>query len=135
MFDDFNILIDFSEKEYLKNVEFIFNQLETRDPDPRKMQINLTGFLNGKNARMFMEELWKLLDSAQKTTSGIPQELIDKKKEEMKLEVKFNPITGTDTMMKSGVETNINTRYQVTISSTGRTGTYFQLSNTAETMG
>ena len=65
-------------------VEFIFNQLEAKDPDPRKMQINLTGFLNGKNARIFMGELWKLLDSAQKTTSGIPQELIDKKKEEMK---------------------------------------------------
>ena len=65
-------------------VEFIFNQLEAKDPDPRKMQINLTGFLNGKNARIFMGELWKLLDSAQKTTSGIPQEFIDKKKEEMK---------------------------------------------------
>merc|ERR1712223_1368887 len=65
-------------------VEFIFNQLEAKDPDPRKMQINLIGFLNGKNARIFMGELWKLLDSAQKTSSGIPQELIDKKKEEMK---------------------------------------------------
>ena len=65
-------------------VEFIFNQLEAKDPDPRKMQISLTGFLNGKNARIFMGELWELLDSAQKTTTGIPQELIDKKKEEMK---------------------------------------------------
>merc|ERR1719429_34934 len=65
-------------------VEFIFNQLEAKDPDPRKMQINLTGFLNGKNARIFMGELWALLDSAQKTSSGIPQELIDKKKEELK---------------------------------------------------
>ena len=65
-------------------VEFIFNQLEMANPDPRKMQINLTGFVNGKNARLFMAELWQLLDSAQKTSSGIPQELIDKKKEEMK---------------------------------------------------
>jgi len=64
-------------------VEFIFNQLDTKDPDPRKMQINLTGFVNGKNARIFMGELWSLLDSAQNTESGIPQELIDKKKEEM----------------------------------------------------
>ena len=65
-------------------VEFIFNQLEAKDPDPRKMQINLTGFLNGKNARIFMGELWKLLDLAQnmyprKTTSGIPQEMADLK--------------------------------------------------------
>merc|ERR1712055_730852 len=65
-------------------VEFIFNQLEAKDPDPRKMQINLTGFLNGKNARIFMGELWKLLDSAQNNDSGIPQEMIDKKKEEIK---------------------------------------------------
>jgi len=65
-------------------VEFIFNQLDTKDPDPRKMQINLTGFVNGKNARLFMGELWALLASAQATESGIPQELIDKKKEEMK---------------------------------------------------
>ena len=26
---------------------------------------------------------------------------------------KFSPVTGTDTMMKSGVQTNINTRHQV----------------------
>ena len=51
-------------------VEFIFNQLDTKDPDPRKMQINLTGFVNGKNARLFMGELWSLLDSAQQTESG-----------------------------------------------------------------
>ena len=31
-------------------------QLDEKDADPRKMQINLTGFLNGKNARTFMGE-------------------------------------------------------------------------------
>lgn len=65
-------------------VEFIFNQLEAKDVDPRKMQINLTGFLNGKNARIFMGELWTLLDSAQKSESGIPQQILDQKKEELK---------------------------------------------------
>ena len=60
------------------------NMVLFQDPDPRKMQINLTGFLNGKNARIFMGELWKLLDSAQNNDSGIPQEMIDKKKEEIK---------------------------------------------------
>ena len=48
------------------------------------MQINLTGFLNGKNARIFMGELWKMLDSAQTNEAGIPQELLDQKKEEIK---------------------------------------------------
>ena len=65
-------------------IEFIFNQLETKDPDPRKMQISLTGVLNAKNARIFMGELWKLLYLAQnmypwKTTSDIPQEMVDLK--------------------------------------------------------
>ena len=34
-------------------------------------------------ARLFMGELWAMLDSAQKTESGIPQEMLDRKKEEM----------------------------------------------------
>ena len=36
-----------------------------QQPDPKEMQINLTGFLHGKNARIFMQELWDLLLSAQ----------------------------------------------------------------------
>lgn len=65
-------------------VEFIINQLEDdKNPDPRKMQINLTGFLNGKNARVFMGELWTMLDSAQKNELGIPQALLDQKKEQI----------------------------------------------------
>lgn len=53
-------------------------------PDPKKMQINLTGFLNGKNARTFMGELWDLLTSAQESVSGIPEQFMEKKKEEIK---------------------------------------------------
>ena len=61
------------------------------------MQINLTGFLNGKGARIFMGELWAMLDSAQKSENGIPEELLtakmeelkDKKSEEVKLKVKM----------------------------------------------
>lgn len=47
------------------------------------MQINMTGFLNGKNARQFMDELWALLLSAQESENGIPEELIAQKKEEI----------------------------------------------------
>lgn len=43
----------------------------------------MTGFLNGKNARQFMDELWALLLSAQDSESGIPEELIAQKKEEI----------------------------------------------------
>ncbi|KAL3245147.1 hypothetical protein MRX96_018284 [Rhipicephalus microplus] len=65
-------------------VEFVFNQLEAdKHPDPRMMQINLTGFLNGKNARDFMGEMWTLLLSAQET-GGIPAEILEEKKAEIR---------------------------------------------------
>lgn len=47
------------------------------------MQINMTGFLNGKNARQFMDELWALLLSAQESDMGIPSEFIQQKKDEI----------------------------------------------------
>ncbi|GAB6030385.1 Serine/arginine repetitive matrix protein 1 [Chamberlinius hualienensis] len=65
-------------------VDFVFNQLEEKNVDPRLMQINLTGFLNGKNAREFMGLLWELLLSAQENTEGIPAEFVEQKKEEIK---------------------------------------------------
>eukprot|EP00051_Salpingoeca_urceolata_P003389 m.57382 g.57382 ORF g.57382 m.57382 type:complete len:121 (-) comp12734_c0_seq2:932-1294(-) len=44
-------LLDF-EDDVL--IDFIFNQLEEdNEPDPRKLQINVTGFLHAKNARIF----------------------------------------------------------------------------------
>lgn len=48
------------------------------------MQINITGFLQAKNAREFMKELWTLLISAQENIGGIPSSLLEKKKEEIK---------------------------------------------------
>lgn len=53
-------------------------------PDARMMQINLTGFLNGKNAREFMAELWTLLISAEDSTDGIPAAILEQKKDEIK---------------------------------------------------
>lgn len=44
----------------------------------------MTGFLNGKNARTFMQDLWELLISAQESVTGIPQQFLDSKKEEIK---------------------------------------------------
>lgn len=48
------------------------------------MQINLTGFLDGKNAREFMAELWTLLISAEDSTDGIPAAILEQKKDELK---------------------------------------------------
>lgn len=49
------------------------------------MQMNLTGFLNAKNARTFCQELWELLLSAQENIGGIPAKFLEQKKEEIKL--------------------------------------------------
>ncbi|ORM41914.1 putative pwi domain-containing protein [Babesia sp. Xinjiang] len=50
--------------------------------DPKKLQINLTGFM-AKNARIFVKELWELLLAAQDNEYGIPQAFIEEKKKEI----------------------------------------------------
>ena len=55
------------------------------------MQINLTGFLGGNKARTFVGELWNFLVSAQKSPDGIPEELVEMKKQELlKRQVNFD---------------------------------------------
>ena len=46
--------------------------------------MNLTGFLHSKYARIFMQELWDLLISAQENIGGIPTPFLEKKKEEIR---------------------------------------------------
>ena len=76
------------------------------------MQINLTGFLNGKGARIFMGELWAMLDSAQKSENGIPEELLTAKMEELK-DKKSEEVKLKVTMMM--MITNKNTMFRVEI--------------------
>lgn len=56
---------------------------EQRFPDPRKVQIQLMGFLEGKTAE-FMSELWELLVSAQESPGGVPKRFVEEKKEELR---------------------------------------------------
>lgn len=58
--------------------------------DPRQLVVNIAGFLEGQSDT-FVRELWSLLVSASKSTSGIPQSLLVKKHAElqMKQEVDF----------------------------------------------
>ncbi|RWW74108.1 hypothetical protein BHE74_00017965 [Ensete ventricosum] len=51
--------------------------------DGKQIQIQLTGFLE-KNTGKFMKELWGLLLSAQNNASGVPQQFLNAKEEEMK---------------------------------------------------
>src|SRR4051794_22278732 len=74
-----NELLGF-EDEFLGN--FIISLLEEKT-DPRKIHLQITGFLN-KDTFKFMEELWSLLISAQNSENGIPFKIIEEKKEELK---------------------------------------------------
>eukprot|EP01023_Acetabularia_acetabulum_P019819 TRINITY_DN20168_c0_g2_i1.p1 TRINITY_DN20168_c0_g2~~TRINITY_DN20168_c0_g2_i1.p1 ORF type:complete len:215 (-),score=27.25 TRINITY_DN20168_c0_g2_i1:46-690(-) len=65
-------------------IGYIFEMLEQRDKlDPKELQVYLTGFLE-KNTGLFMKELWTLLAQAQESPSGIPQQILDIKAEELK---------------------------------------------------
>ena len=56
------------------------------------IQINLTGFLGGSKARIFVGELWAYLASAQAAPDGIPPEFVEMKREELrKQQVRFHP--------------------------------------------
>ncbi|KAJ1975269.1 hypothetical protein H4R33_006682 [Dimargaris cristalligena] len=63
-------------------IEFVLGMLEENSPDPKDMQINLTGFLSRK-APVFVLDLWKLLISAQNSLGGIPPEFLEQKKREI----------------------------------------------------
>lgn len=52
-------------------------------PDPKKMQINLTGFLTNSTPG-FMVALWSLLLEAQDSPAGVPRTFVEEKKEEMR---------------------------------------------------
>ncbi|KAI5815438.1 PWI domain-containing protein [Pyronema omphalodes] len=65
-------------------IDFIFGMLEDdRFPDPKRIQLNITGFLE-KDAPTFCKQLWNLLLSAQSNPQGVPTELLEKKKEELR---------------------------------------------------
>merc|ERR1740121_3510659 len=68
-------------------IDFCITQLEhppEEGLDPKMLQVNLTGFMERK-AAPFVSELWQHLLSAQESPVGVPQEFIDKKKEDLKV--------------------------------------------------
>ncbi|KAJ2358854.1 hypothetical protein GGF43_000526 [Coemansia sp. RSA 2618] len=63
--------------------EYVVNLLEESDnPDPRAIQVNLTGFLEDKSQE-FMQSLWAVLLEAQHGEGGIPESFIRRKMEEL----------------------------------------------------
>ena len=77
-------------------VNLVMAELEKEnEPDPRRIQINLTGFLE-RNASAFVTELWNLLLSAQANClpgqKGSPSELLQEKIAEID---KLNQVNAT----------------------------------------
>merc|ERR1740121_2618690 len=67
-------------------VDFCITQLESppeKGLDPKMLQVNMTGFMERK-AAPFVSELWAHLLSAQASPVGVPQEFIDKKKDDLR---------------------------------------------------
>ncbi|WJX45778.1 hypothetical protein P8452_32636 [Trifolium repens] len=63
-------------------INFIHGLLEAKIVNGKEVQIQITGFME-KNTVKFMKELWTLLLSAQKNASGVPQQFLDAKEEEL----------------------------------------------------
>ncbi|KAL0067473.1 hypothetical protein AAF712_005461 [Marasmius tenuissimus] len=84
-------------------VEYAMGLLEDKSqsfPDPKKMQINLTGFLT-KDTPAFMSALWTLLLEAQSDITGVPRTFVEEKKEELR---KARIATETETEAVVAVE-------------------------------
>ncbi|ORY14992.1 PWI domain-containing protein [Clohesyomyces aquaticus] len=68
-------------------IDTCFNLLEeSQFPNIKAIQIQLTGFLGNKECPEFCKELWNLMLSAQDSPRGVPKELLEAKKLEMKQE-------------------------------------------------
>jgi serine/arginine repetitive matrix protein 1 len=64
-------------------INFVISYLEGESVDPRKLQLNLRGFLN-RQAATFVSELWNLLLDAQKNEHGVPSIFVQDVKEQLK---------------------------------------------------
>ncbi|CUM68256.1 uncharacterized protein PRCAT00005977001 [Priceomyces carsonii] len=66
-------------------VAYICELLENnREPDIKSLHLQIKAFLGNEESLELCDELWKLLLSAQEDKEGIPQELVEERKKEMK---------------------------------------------------
>lgn len=70
------------EDEILSNLVMSYLEDTAQPLCPKQLQINLTPFLENK-AGDFVEDLWRMLLSAQANSLGVPQQLLDERKAEL----------------------------------------------------
>ena len=61
----------------------LFLPSDGSNPDPRRAQLDLVGFLGEEESANFAKDLWTLLVEAQDSPSGIPRTLLEAKKKEL----------------------------------------------------
>ncbi|KAG2342400.1 PWI-domain-containing protein, partial [Suillus weaverae] len=76
-------LVGFEDEVVVEYAMGLLDDPNHTTPDPKKMQINLTGFLTASTPS-FMTALWSLLLEAQEHPAGVPQTFVEEKKEEMR---------------------------------------------------
>ncbi|KAL7438658.1 LOW QUALITY PROTEIN: hypothetical protein ACHAXM_007371 [Skeletonema potamos] len=74
-----------STEDYVEQPSTL-SSAQHHDVDPRRAQLDLAGFLGEKEAAEFAKELWSMMLDAQESPTGIPRVLIEKKKEEIRLQ-------------------------------------------------
>lgn len=80
---------------YRTNGSFLFPFFFFFQPDIKRLQIQLTGFLD-KDTPTFCKDLWNLCLSAQSSPQGVPKELLEAKKLELMQEKVCNQIYETE---------------------------------------
>ncbi|KAF1885446.1 hypothetical protein Lal_00029335 [Lupinus albus] len=84
-------------------INFIHGLLDKKEVNGKEVQIQITGFME-KNTGKFMKELWTLLLSAQKNASGVPQQFLDAKEEELQKKKIENDRITSEIQRKKDIE-------------------------------
>ncbi|KAI6116296.1 PWI domain-containing protein, partial [Pisolithus sp. B1] len=76
-------LVGFEDEVVIEYAMGLLEDPNHTTPDPKKMQINLMGFLTSSTPT-FMKALWDLLLESQDSPGGVPVSMVEAKKEELR---------------------------------------------------
>ncbi|KAI6019976.1 PWI domain-containing protein, partial [Pisolithus orientalis] len=76
-------LVGFEDEVVIEYAMGLLEDPNHTTPDPKKMQINLMGFLTSSTPA-FMKALWDLLLESQDSPGGVPTSMVEAKKEELR---------------------------------------------------
>lgn len=84
-------------------VELIYEMLEgNKEPGAGEIQEQLQTFLGDDDGRVFCQQLWQLLVSAQEDKDGIPEQLLEKRKQQMEQQTRHQAKAMIEQMRSHG---------------------------------